>query len=421
MSIEQESNRLEVIWGTRLLDDGFLGIPNVIVRNYRKLGLEHGEFGFICTVLTYKHDTSDPYPTEDKLAEHLNCSVSQIKKWVKNISEKGLVLVGQRKSTDKKTWSSNVYNFRPLIDKALTLVGEKPLPPSDDYEIIYRKKPGIPEVSTEEPGIPEVSMEGTPEVSMDSAPEVYTNISINKQVNRVDNNNARARVDQNLTMKNQQPNNSIGVKDQNDPNETLSPPLRPLDTFTSDDSGVDVFTAMAGLTSPPSSDGQAPISPKLTLTLDELNEIYRVVEARMTAYTFPQKKKPYMLSKDDYTKLHNLLYSQVPLDFILSCIDYSSTHYPDKLWFGYCAGVTKTRWEIELAKQAPPEQIEWNKPIANAYAGNRKTKKQGESSNKSDRVVPAAPPGKYERFYQVYRNLGVQKPPEGMGETDVIL
>ncbi len=140
---------------------------------------------------------------------------------------------------------------------------------------------------------------------------------ITSEINNDDNNNARARVDQNLTMKNQQPNNSIGVKDQNDPNETLSPPLRPLDTFTSDDSGVDVFTAMVGLTSPPPSDGQAPISPKLTLTLDELNEIYRMVEARMTAYTFPQKKKPYMLTKDDYTKLHNLLYSQVPLDFIL--------------------------------------------------------------------------------------------------------
>ena len=128
-----------------------------------------------------------------------------------------------------------------------------------------------------------------------------------------------------------------------------------------------------------------------------------------------------MLTKDDYTKLHNLLYSQVPLDFILSCIDYSSTHYPDKLRFGYCAEVTKTRWEIELAKQAPPEQIEWNKSIANGHAGIRTSNHRGESSHKTDRVVPAAQPGKYERFYQVYRNLGAQKPPEGMGETDVIL
>ena len=73
MSLDQGNDRLEAIWGHRLLDEGFLGIPNIIVRNYRKLGIEHGEFGFICTILTYKHDVKDPYPTEDKLAAHLNC------------------------------------------------------------------------------------------------------------------------------------------------------------------------------------------------------------------------------------------------------------------------------------------------------------------------------------------------------------
>lgn len=186
-----EHDTIEAVWGHRLLDEGFLAIPNIVVRNYRHLGIEHGEFGFICTILTYKHDTKDPYPSQEKLAAHMKCSTRQVQKWIDSLYNKGLLLVGQRQHPTKKQWGHNVYNFRPLIEKALAYVGQSPLPPDpDDYDIVY-KKPSVPEVRMEsespsEPEVrtvpevrpvPEVRMEHEPEVRI-SGPEVRTNISL---------------------------------------------------------------------------------------------------------------------------------------------------------------------------------------------------------------------------------------------------
>lgn len=178
-----EDRRIEAIWGVKLLDEGFLSIPNILVRNYRKLGIEHGEWGLICTILTYKHDTRDPYPSQETLAEHLGVGRKQIEKWTKSLHEKGLILIGQRRNTNSKKFGNAVYNFRPLIDAALALVGEKPLPSpvQNEWEIEY-KKPSDLEVGTVvDPQVGtdlEVGTAMYPQVGTDSDPEVRTNRSL---------------------------------------------------------------------------------------------------------------------------------------------------------------------------------------------------------------------------------------------------
>lgn len=178
-----EDRRIEAIWGVKLLDEGFLSIPNILVRNYRKLGIEHGEWGLICTILTYKHDTRDPYPSQETLAEHLGVSRKQIEKWTKSLHEKGLVLIGQRRNVNSKKFGNAVYNFRPLIDAALSLVGEKPLPSQvqNEWNIEYKKPSELevgaamePQVGTE----PEVGTALEPQVGMESEPQVRTNRSL---------------------------------------------------------------------------------------------------------------------------------------------------------------------------------------------------------------------------------------------------
>ncbi|WP_091161967.1 helix-turn-helix domain-containing protein [Paenibacillus sp. 453mf] len=78
-----ENSKLEIIWGNRLLDEGFTSLPNLLVRNYRRLGIQHGEFGFITVLLSYKHDARDPFPSRKTLADNLDCSEKQIDKWIK--------------------------------------------------------------------------------------------------------------------------------------------------------------------------------------------------------------------------------------------------------------------------------------------------------------------------------------------------
>jgi len=158
----ENKNHVEIIWGIPLLDQGFTSIPNILIRNYRKLDIQHGEWGFISVLLTYKHDTRDPYPSRVALAEHLCVSEKQIDKWVKSLKEKGLLITGRRRNKTTKRWDNTVYNFKPLIDAALILVGEKPTPESDSYDIEWDI----------EPRVPEVLMEQEPEVSMGMLPEV---------------------------------------------------------------------------------------------------------------------------------------------------------------------------------------------------------------------------------------------------------
>ena len=170
--------RLEIMWGTRLLDDGFTSIPNILIRNYRKLGIEHGEWGFICTVLTFKHDHNDPYPSRKTLAEMLCCSERQIEKWVSSLVSKNLLLTGQRKNTTTQKWDNRVFNFKPLLDALMELIGDKPLPdPEPDYDIVWdKKKPSVPEVHTapKSPSEPEVHAVSGPEVHAVPGPEVHT-------------------------------------------------------------------------------------------------------------------------------------------------------------------------------------------------------------------------------------------------------
>lgn len=163
-------NRMEIIWGTRLLDEGFTSIPNILIRNYRKLKIEHGEYGFISQLLSYKHDARDPYPSRELLAENLCCSTRQIDKWVKSLRTKGLLRTGRRRNVHNKQWDNAVYSFKPLLDSLLRLIGEQELPaPAEEFEVIWDD-----ETDKNEPRVPEVRMGSVPEVRMGLVPEVRT-------------------------------------------------------------------------------------------------------------------------------------------------------------------------------------------------------------------------------------------------------
>lgn len=161
-------NRMEIIWGTRLLDEGFTSIPNILIRNYRKLGIEHGEWGLICTLLTYKHDNRDPYPSRKSLADHLCCSEKQITKWTVSLKKKKFLRTGQRVNVKSRQWDTSVYNFKPLLDACLRLIGDKPLPDIEsDYDVIWDEEEN-------EPLVPQVAADSEPEVATDLEPEVAT-------------------------------------------------------------------------------------------------------------------------------------------------------------------------------------------------------------------------------------------------------
>lgn len=170
-------NRMEIIWGTRLLDEGFTSLPNLLIRNYRKLKIEHGEYGLICQLLSYKHDARDPYPSRELLAENLCCSTRQIDKWVKSLRTKGLLRTGRRRNVHNKQWDNTVYNFKPLLDSLLRLIGEQELPaPAEEFEVIWDD-----DTEKNDPREPEVRVDPVPEVRMGLVPEVRTKMKSKKE------------------------------------------------------------------------------------------------------------------------------------------------------------------------------------------------------------------------------------------------
>lgn len=174
-----ERSQVQIIWGTPILDDGFANVPNMLIRNYRKLGITHGEFGLIMQLISYKHDEGNPFPSQETLADNLESSTRAVRKLIASLEDKGLVWVEYQYIEGKR--ASNIYILKPLIDKCLELFGESRLPDEKPKRRSFRKirkndeklsEPKVPVV--QEPEVPVVE---EPKVPVGSEPEVPTNIT----------------------------------------------------------------------------------------------------------------------------------------------------------------------------------------------------------------------------------------------------
>lgn len=165
-------NNVEMIWGTPILDEGFANVPNMIIRNYKKLGMTHAEFGLIMQLITYKHDDGDPFPSQETLADHMETSARHIRSILSSLEKKELIEVEFRYIDGKR--SSNVYILKPMIDKCLELKGEEPLPETKERNIkrAKKKKKTLPEQKLPEVNTPDLPEENVPVEMTQNVPEL---------------------------------------------------------------------------------------------------------------------------------------------------------------------------------------------------------------------------------------------------------
>ena len=177
MSEKQSPQHVEVIWGNPILDEGFTPIPNLIIRNYKKVGLTHGEYSLLTIMFSFKHDVKDPYPSQETLAKIFYAdsyeegkSERALRKLIKSMEDKNLLVVSFRYIDGKR--KSNQYNFKPLIDACLAYMEPKKV--QEKEEVIVTKKKKLPEQKV--PVLPEqkVPVESTPKVPVESTPKVPT-------------------------------------------------------------------------------------------------------------------------------------------------------------------------------------------------------------------------------------------------------
>jgi hypothetical protein len=169
--IEKQSSHVELVWGSAILDDGFTTMPNMITRNYRRLGMTHGEYSFISLLATFKHDVNDPYPSQETLAAlyfadsyEEGKSERAIRKIVKSLKDKSLLRIGKRRNKASGEWASAVYSLKPLIDACLKLQGSKKEAVETEFDVIWDDE------SPEEQKVPTVSTQKVPLVQEQKVP-----------------------------------------------------------------------------------------------------------------------------------------------------------------------------------------------------------------------------------------------------------
>ncbi|GMA59480.1 DnaA-like protein [Alicyclobacillus sacchari] len=104
------STQIEQIWGSEVVENGFVQVPKVLIRFRRKLNIEHGEMSFLTAILSYKFGTSDPFPSRETLAAFMDVSLRQIDKWSASLRKKRFLLVYSDGTRTK-------YSIQPLIER----------------------------------------------------------------------------------------------------------------------------------------------------------------------------------------------------------------------------------------------------------------------------------------------------------------
>jgi hypothetical protein len=199
---EQDLNSMpvEVVWGHPILDEGFTNIPNLILRNYTRVGLSHAEWGLMCIMFSFKHDANDIFPSQETLAKLFyadkyksGASERAVRKLIKGMEDKNLIEVGFRYINGKR--SSNYYSFEPLINTCLAFVEEKEVDPNKGVVLKRKKKKSLPEQKV--PVLPEPEVPELPEqkVPLSPEPQVPTNKTREK-----DKNNKTREKDQNQNL-----------------------------------------------------------------------------------------------------------------------------------------------------------------------------------------------------------------------------
>jgi predicted transcriptional regulator len=111
----------EKIWGNKVYRHGYAGIPSVLIRAQRRIGLSPTQFNIVVQLLDYWFDPAKkPFPTKRELAERIGVTDKTIQNNIRELEKAGLIHREQRKSA-VGDWTSNIYHLDGLIEKVQAL------------------------------------------------------------------------------------------------------------------------------------------------------------------------------------------------------------------------------------------------------------------------------------------------------------
>jgi len=110
------------IFGNKVMDHGYTGVPNILVRAQSRIGISTTQFNIIVQLLSYWiYPDRPPFPGKKELANRMGINPVTLRKNIAELEKAGLIKRVQRK-TSAGDYGSNTYKLDGLIKKLQSLV-----------------------------------------------------------------------------------------------------------------------------------------------------------------------------------------------------------------------------------------------------------------------------------------------------------
>ena len=123
---KEHQTEIKITMENVLLDGGFTMIPNLLIENYRKIGLQDRHLIIILCLLKYAHVKRRPYPSQKTIAGITQKETRTIRRDIHELKIMGYITIYKRyyKEGGKNPKRiSNVYSLKGLINKLNGLKG----------------------------------------------------------------------------------------------------------------------------------------------------------------------------------------------------------------------------------------------------------------------------------------------------------
>lgn len=114
---KRQKSSTERIFGPAVMSHGFTGVPNILVRGQKRLGLNTAQFNILIQLLSYWMDPAKPpYPSKRNLLERLEMSETTLQKHIRALEAQGF-LEREQQTTAAGDFGSNIYHLDGLVRK----------------------------------------------------------------------------------------------------------------------------------------------------------------------------------------------------------------------------------------------------------------------------------------------------------------
>ncbi|KKM87242.1 hypothetical protein LCGC14_1270850 [marine sediment metagenome] len=124
---QEEQKEIVITMEDVLLDGGFTMIPNLLIDNYKKIGLEDRHLVLIICLMKYAHVKKRPYPSQKTIADIMQKDERTTRRIIHELKEMGLIEIFKRYYQQDGTNPrriSNVYSLKGLIKKLVVVSKE---------------------------------------------------------------------------------------------------------------------------------------------------------------------------------------------------------------------------------------------------------------------------------------------------------